>query len=86
MSYFPLDPEKFVAYFARVNRNDPSQHWAFGLEVAEQWQSLSSQEQVSQADVDGLLARLRDETCCGTGWIEMRMHFERWAKQRGFRV
>lgn len=66
-------PELLVKYYERLVLEGVSEVWQRGLEVAREWQRLTSAEAPDQLAIEK-----RDE---GSAWIEMEMVIRQWAAQ-----
>jgi hypothetical protein len=78
-----------LEYFKAANRAHPGSHWERGRRFCLDWLQLIGREPVTlvtQADIDGLLARLDGEPEADAAWPEVRRRFTGWARGRGFAV
>ncbi len=80
---FPRGADKLLQYFEGVNREYPAAHWQNGAEMCRRWLSLTEASDLSQADVDAFVARLKAESNPGSGWMDLGMQFRHWARSRG---
>jgi hypothetical protein len=77
-----------LEYFRAAGRAQPGLNWERGQRFCLDWLEVQGRPwgSVTQADIDGLLARLDGEPEPGLAWAEVRRHFVGWARMRGFPV
>jgi len=81
----PVGAAELLRYVEGVDREYPDPHWRNGVEMCRQWLRLMSGP-ATQQDVDEFVRRLAAEQNPGSGWLDLGMQFQAWARDRGFKA
>ncbi len=72
---------KLVRYYHDLVAKDASNvEWQTGLEAAQKWLQLISQEVPSSEDLDSLLQMLANGTNLGSAWFDLKLGVNAWAR------
>lgn len=71
----PHGVQELLEYFLPMNQEYPVTHWEKGIQMCDEWLSMSNRSDVTQAEVDTFLLRLGSQKNPGSGWIDLGMQF-----------
>jgi len=77
--------EGLIRYFEMINKHYPAEKWRLGAETSKEWLRLIDSEAVSEPEVVSLLGITDQNKSKGSGWTDLAMGINRWARAKGFR-
>lgn len=77
--------KSLIRYFEMINERTPAEKWRLGAETAREWLRLIDSEVVSEPEVISLLGIADQNKGKGSGWTDLAMGVNWWARAKGFR-